>query len=64
MEKIAAAIIVAFAAFCVVWAFIKQLKSDDSGPCGGKCGGCPSNQKPKSNHSTDGDTPRCDGPKT
>lgn len=51
MEKIIAYIIVAFAAFCVAWAFIKQLRSgDDSGKggCVGGCGGCPSSKKEKS----------------
>ncbi len=58
MEKIAASIIVAFAAFCVVWAFIKQLRSDeDGGPCGGKCSGCPSSKKNESQEQG------CEGPK-
>ena len=58
MEKIAAGLIVAFAAFCVVWAFIRQLNSDDKGGCPGKCGGCsmPNKQKLKSS--------RCDEEKS
>ena len=48
MEKIIAAITVAFAAFCVIWAFIRQLNSDNEGGCSGKCGGCISKQKDES----------------
>ena len=50
MEKIAAGLIVAFAAFCVIWAFIRQLNSDGKGGCSGKCGGCsmPGEKKAKS----------------
>jgi len=51
MEKVIAYIIVAFAGFCVVWAFIKQLRSGDDGGkggCTGGCGGCPSSKKEES----------------
>ncbi|MBW8017018.1 MAG: FeoB-associated Cys-rich membrane protein [Planctomycetes bacterium] len=63
LENIIAAITVAFAAFCVIWAFIRQLNSDDEGGCSGKCGGCQSNQKDGSNQSPDDDASQCDGPK-
>jgi len=48
MEKIAAGLIVAFAAFCVVWAFIKQLRTGgdkSSGGCSGDCCGCTAAKK-------------------
>jgi len=64
MGKIAAAIVVAFAVFCVVWAFIRQLNSDgDSSSCDGNCGACKLKQKPGPNQPKSCKFAECDGPK-